>query len=116
VRSCTLNGTEQPLLSGSIGYANSVEGDFGHFHRDDHEIEQSQKSSDATSQIENFSLKCFGVHIEHVDGDQVRSGLLEPAASCRSRDVMPNSEVQITGILNQLAQSVIVMFLGSAVF
>ncbi len=75
-------------------------------------MKESQKSSDATSQMENLSLKCFGVHIEYVDGDDVRAGLLEPAASCRPGDAMSNSKFEVTGLLDQTTQSMIVLFLG----
>jgi len=44
-------------------------------------MKHSKESGDATSQKENLSLKYFGVHVENIDGDDVRSGLLEPAAS-----------------------------------
>jgi hypothetical protein len=44
-------------------------------------MQKSQQSGDTTSQKENFSLKAFGVHIEYVNGDYIRPGLLEPAAS-----------------------------------
>ena len=82
MRSRTLNGPQQPLLPGSIRNPNSIEREFGHFECHNHEMEKSKESGHATSQKENFLLKCFGVHIEYVDGDHVRSGLLEPAASC----------------------------------
>ena len=75
-------------------------------------MKESQKSSDATSQIENLSLKCFGIHIEYVDGDNVRAGLLEPAASSRTGDAVSNSKVEVTGLLDQTTQSMIVLFLG----
>ena len=57
VRSCTLNGPQQPSLPGSIGNTNSIEGEFGHFECHNHEMQKSQQSGDTTSQKENFSLE-----------------------------------------------------------
>jgi len=45
---CTLNGTQQPLLPGSIGNPNSVEEDSGHLNGS-HEIKESKKSGHVTS-------------------------------------------------------------------
>ena len=74
-------------------------------------MKKSQQSSETTSQKENFSLKSLGVHIEYIDGDDVCSGLFEPTPSCRTWDAMSNSKVEVTGILDQTTQSVIVLFL-----
>jgi hypothetical protein len=112
----TLNGPQQPSLPGSIGNTNSIEGEFGNIECHNHEMQKSQQSGDTTSQKENLSLKCFGGHIENIDGDHVPSGLLEPAASCRSRHTMSNGEVKVTGGLDQTTKSMIVLFLDSAVF
>ncbi|MGB0600147.1 MAG: hypothetical protein ACPGLY_26010 [Rubripirellula sp.] len=61
--------------------------------------------------VPNLPLKSFGVHIEYVDGDDVRPVLLEPAASSRTRDAVSNSKFEVTGILDQTTQSMIVLFL-----
>jgi hypothetical protein len=116
MRSRTLNGPQQPLLPGSIRNPNSIERKFGHFECHNHEMKKSKESGDTTSQKENLSLKGFGVHIEYIDGDDVCSDLLEPAASCRSRHTMSNGEVKVTGGLDQTTKSVIVLFLSSAIF
>jgi hypothetical protein len=116
VRSGTLNGPQQSSLPGSIGYANSVEGELGDFDCHDQEMKKSQQSGDTTSQKENLSLKGFGVHIEYIDGDDVCSDLPEPASSRRTRDAVSNGKVEVTGGLDQTTKSVIVLFLDAAVF
>jgi hypothetical protein len=70
------------LFAGSIGNANSVERELGDLDDNDDKMKHSKDASDATSQKENFSLKCFGVHIEYVDGDHVSSRLFQPTAGC----------------------------------
>jgi hypothetical protein len=75
-------------------------------------MKKSQQSGDTTSQKDDLSLKGFGVHIEYVDGDHVSLGLLEPTPSCRTWNAMSNSKVEVTGILDQTTQSVVVLFLG----
>ena len=112
MRSCPLNGPQQLLLPGSVRTSNSIKREVKYFHRDDDKMEQCQQSRDATSQKENFLLKCFGVHIEYVDGDHVSFGLLEPSASSRTGDAVSSSKVEVTGILDQTAKSMIVLFLG----
>ncbi|MDA9779178.1 hypothetical protein N9D38_12105, partial [Rubripirellula sp.] len=79
---CTFNGPQYCLLPGSIGNPNSIKGEPGNFECHDQEMKKCHHSSKSTLQNENFSLKGLGVHIEYIEGDHVRSGLLEPAASC----------------------------------
>jgi hypothetical protein len=75
-------------------------------------MKHSKESGDATSQKENLSLKCFGVHVENIDGDRVRPGLLEPSTSSRTREAVSNRKCEVTALLDQQTQSMIVLFLG----
>ena len=78
----TLNGPQSSLLPGSIGNPNSIEREVNHSDRHDDEMEERQESGHTTSKKQHLPLKCLGLHVEYVDGDDVCSGLFEPSASC----------------------------------
>ena len=113
IPSRAFNAPEQALLCASVGNPDSIEGEFNHSDRRDAEMEERQESGHTTSRKHHLPLKLLGVHIEYVDGNDICSGLLEPFERCRSGDAMSNSKFEVTGILDQTTQSVIVLFLGA---
>jgi hypothetical protein len=110
----TFDRTQQSLLLGSFGNPNSVEGELRDLECDDEKVQQGKKPANATSKNKHLPLKCGRVHVKHVDGDDVRSGLLQPASGGRTRYTRSNGQVKITCGLDQLAKTMIVLLLNSS--
>jgi adenylylsulfate kinase-like enzyme len=58
-------------------------------------------------------LKSRGIHVDHVNGDNIRTRLLQPASSRGTRYAISNGEVEIASVLDEITQSVIVLFLSA---
>ena len=72
----TFDRTQQSLLLGSFGNPNSLEGELRNPEHDDDELQKGKQSGNATLKSKDLPLKCRRIHIEHVDRNDVRSGLL----------------------------------------
>jgi hypothetical protein len=101
------------LASWFFGNPNSVEGELRDLECDDEKVPLGKKPANAMSQSKHLPLKCGRVHVEDVDGDDVRSELLQPASRGRTKNIGPNGEVEITCGLDQLTQSMIALLLNS---
>jgi len=108
----TLNGPEQPLLPASVGNPNSIEREVDHSDCDDDEMEESKQSGHAASKKQHLSLKCLGIQVEYVDGDDLSSGLLQPTSSGRPRDAMSHGQVEVASGLDQSPKAMVVLSLG----
>ena len=85
--------------------------EFGHLDIHYQQVEESKKSSDATSKPQYFALKCLGVHVEDVDGDHISLCLLEPTSSGGTWNAVTHCEIEITGGLNQFSEAMVGLLL-----
>ena len=79
-------------------------------------LQQPEQQSCSPTEPQHFLLKNHGVPAEDVNGNDIPTRLFQPALSGRTRNSMSNGKVQIVGILNPLAESMVVLFLYPRVF